>query len=1134
MDRLRSFAARPAPALLTACALVAASAFLAAPAQAQVPAAKAPKVVWYEDFENSSDTMPVPVAATNPPYAGTKYIGGLNEVYTADGDWLPQGTVSTGSGPRCNGWVVDSIEATPPADGGCTALGGVYVSRTTNGNGPANAWDYLRRMAYVMGLAQGLTPTEASINAVVASMTNGQAGAALTQPDPIQLSINSVPVRSDPSNPASPIIPYVPQKGHFYIASAMFAAVHCRIDMGTAGVTGWTTPVENVNLLVNGVEQGSRQYPGAAADPGNICPPSTSGAGTLKYYDPPSLPTAVDPAHTYYPYTDNPPASGAGNIFVVTRHSEPYQAKTGDTSLGFIISNTQTSGNANDVAFDLARIQDATPMLYKSFNAADPQDHRDGAITVGGTGTLTFIIVNTDDYLEKDGWSFTDQLPKHVTIATPANVHNTCAAGTVTLAADGTWIKVEGGRIAEGDPLIPSTGMCTISVNVTSDAPGVYVNDVNAQPAGDDGGITETDLVPDESGPAKLYVNNLFLKKTATATDAGGNAKTDGVVTKAGDLINYTFTLANQGTADDAVLDLTTLVWIDPEPQGPDGIGFTGLGDPLSIGNCKLDDGSPMPATLPPNPNANLDGSPICAGTCLVCTATYEVVQADINAIAADPTVVNGLGQIRNVAIASVDAFPPDDPTDLIPLTSTPGRANVPVRATNELTLSKVADMTVLPEAGTVVTYTVTIANEGNTTLHDVVLTDTFTGNHGTSTTTCKDNTQPTNLTVPYASLTTAPGVVMEDGYAIVCTTKYTVDANDTDVVNTATAEGKKPGDDPVPPPDPVEVELKPLVMTITLTKSATVNGSDTAPVTKVGDKIVYTFKLKNVGPTALSTGVIGTSSLVWTDPSVDPTAAPPLADGFTGVGTGGLSIGNCTVDGAPAPAELANGKTLVCTTAEYTVTQADIDNAVTYTGDQILNTNAYVTMDVYPSGHPEEAAERTSPKASYDVKVKPQPKLTLTKTANKTTLPAAGTTVIYTITFKNDGNVTLYDVSLADVFTGTGTPNTSCKRGSADVDPLAGVITMAPGETIACSTEYVVTDDDVAAGKLTNTAQAKNDPSDPLKVERKTTSDERTVDLLKYVPGATAIPTLDPSGLALLALMLGAFAWRMRRGRWS
>jgi len=117
---------------------------------------------------------------------------------------------------------------------------------------------------------------------------------------------------------------------------------------------------------------------------------------------------------------------------------------------------------------DLPQIVDVTPQLDKAFTPA--------LIGPGGTSTVTLTVTNTDDVKAKSDWSITDTLPAGLVVAGTPNIGGTCvqAAGTApfvkTAVAGGNSISVTGGDLTAG------MESCTITVDVTSDTEGTYVN----------------------------------------------------------------------------------------------------------------------------------------------------------------------------------------------------------------------------------------------------------------------------------------------------------------------------------------------------------------------------------------------------------------------------------------------------------------------------------------------------------------------------------------------------------------------------------------------------------------------------------------------------------------------------------
>lgn len=147
-----------------------------------------------------------------------------------------------------------------------------------------------------------------------------------------------------------------------------------------------------------------------------------------------------------------------------------------------------------------------------------------------------------------------------------------------------------------------------------------------------------------------------------------------------------------------------------------------------------------------------------------------------------------------------------------------------------------------------------------------------------------------------------------------------------------------------------------------------------------VGEVISYTITVSNTGNTALT-------GITVSDPSVSNLAA---------VTSGGFNIGDTNLDG-----QLSTGETWQYT-ASHTVTQADLDGDGNGNG-VISNT---VTAD----------STQTNPvSATATVVVDQRPEMTVTKTADVSSVDAAGDVINYTITVQNTGNITLAGIAVED-----------------------------------------------------------------------------------------------------------------------
>lgn len=339
---------------------------------------------------------------------------------------------------------------------------------------------------------------------------------------------------------------------------------------------------------------------------------------------------------------------------------------------------------------------------------------------------------------------------------------------------------------------------------------------------------------------------------------------------------------------------------------------------------------------------------------------------------------------------------------------SPPSTVAVPGNPAPALLLEKSVTPTTAAAAGDVVDYAFAVTNTGNVTMKNVAVTETaFSGTGPIPVVTC-----------PAAAATMLPGA------RVVCTASYTltaVDADQSQLTNTATATGAPPasaGGQVTSPPSSAVVAISENPA-LSLVKTAS-----PLQATAAGQTITYSFAVRNTGDVTVNGISIA-------------------EDAFSG--TGAAPTPTCPA-GAAA---LAPGATVTCT-ATYTVTQEDadagqIDNSATATGTS-------------PSG-----TGVTSNDAQNVVPIAPDASVTLQKTASVPNVTAAGQTVTYTFLVRNTGNVTLLS---SDVIEGRFT-------GQAALKPVCppGISSLAPGESISCTADYIVTQADIDAGTIENTA---------------------------------------------------------------
>lgn len=267
-------------------------------------------------------------------------------------------------------------------------------------------------------------------------------------------------------------------------------------------------------------------------------------------------------------------------------------------SFEIVLRNVLGNRAGNDHAFDNIRVLDVTPQLDKSFSPVD--------VPLNGTSTLTFTVTNTSELAEKNGWSFTDELPAGLTLASPAAAATTCPSGEVT-ALDG------GASIAVAGDLSDGMASCTVTVNVTSPTTGAYTN-----------------------GPDNVAVTGLNPPGKATVTFEGSLALVKSVAEKAisgaGQTLHYSFNVTNTSNVTLAPITIAETA-------------FSGTG------------GSPLVSC----PAAATALAPKAEVTC---TAEYTVTEADFtsgsitNTAVAHGGTADGHDVVSNPSNAVVNAVP--------------------------------------------------------------------------------------------------------------------------------------------------------------------------------------------------------------------------------------------------------------------------------------------------------------------------------------------------------------------------------------------------------------------------------------------------------------------------------------------
>ena len=284
------------------------------------------------------------------------------------------------------------------------------------------------------------------------------------------------------------------------------------------------------------------------------------------------------------------------------------------------------------------------------------------------------------------------------------------------------------------------------------------------------------------------------------------------------------------------------------------------------------------------------------------------------------------------------------------------------ISPSSSLTVSKTVDTAQIAAdeaiAGKRLTYTITVRNNGSSTVTGVSLADELNG----------------------ASVGKLGKTTLAPGEQTTATATYSITAGDIaagSVVNAVTVKGTAPSGKPVTSNRAtartnIEAPRSALSVSKTVDKTS-LTGAEARP----GTKLSYTITVTNGGNSTVSG--------IRLDDSMDGASGPLLAQ----------------LDRT----ELAAGETATARVS-YTVTQSDIDRG-------------RVTNTVQASGTGVGGSAVTSGRSSATTSIEASDSITVSKAVDKTEIPPSsavpGTELAYTFTVRNTGTRTLKSVSIAD-----------------------------------------------------------------------------------------------------------------------
>jgi len=748
--------------------------------------------------------------------------------------------------------------------------------------------------------------------------------------------------------------------------------------------------------------------------------------------------------------------------------------------------------------------------LIKSISSID-DTVADGITSIGDTINYTFIVTNTGD-VPLTAVTVTDTVATvvggPVDLAVGASDTTTFTATYVITAQDLLDGGVENTATATGTP---------------PDGPQVTdVSDTGTDPSGDpvpDPEGTETDNPLDEfpnddtdptEDPTTFLLTptpEISLIKSISSVD---DTVADGVP-GIGDTINYTFIVTNTG--DVPLTDVTISDTIATVVGGPIDLAV-GASDTTTFtatyvitAQDILDGGVENTATATGN---DPDGNPV--------TDISDTGTAPDGTDVPDPEgteTPNPLEENPND-----DTDPTEDPTTFL---LTPDPAINLIKSISSID-DTVADG--FTSIGDTINYTFIVTNTGNVPLTDVTISDTIATVVGGPISLAIGESDSTTFTATYVitaqdildggveNTATATGND-PDGNPVTDISDTGTDPDGADVDDPENTETdnpleENPNDDTDPTEDPTTLLLTP-APAINLIKSiSSIDDTVADGFTSIGDTINYTFIVTNTGNVPL------------TDVTISDTIA--------------------TVVGGPI--SLAVGASDSTTfTATYVITAQDIldggvENTATATGN---DPDGNPVTDISDTGTDPDGADVDDPENTETdnpleenpnddtdptedpttLLLTPAPAINLIKSvssvadANANGFIDAGDIITYDFVVTNTGNVPLTDVTVTDTV----------------ATMAGGPIDLAVGESDSTTftATYTITDADVIAGGVENTATATgNDPdgnpvsdisdtgTDPDGADVDDPEDTETDNPLDEFPNDDTDPTDDPTTFSL------------------
>ena len=721
-------------------------------------------------------------------------------------------------------------------------------------------------------------------------------------------------------------------------------------------------------------------------------------------------------------------------------------------------------GNTTNDSTIVETISDVSVQITKSSSVVDVNSN--GKTDTGDQINYTIVLTNTGNALLSDisiSDTLTDGAGNTLSLTTaPTFVSASAGSTSVTLEA-GDQATFSASYVIEQSAA--NTGSVINRATVTASSPG-NTNDVTD--TSDDPNTAEADdatIVSITPTPA------VEVTKTVAVVENG-----DGDL-GLGDTVRYTIVIENKGN-----VPLTSIVISDT---------FTdSLGNVMSLTTTPSFDFSDLGSN---------EGS-IAPGEKAYYIATFEVDQASIDAGGllnqATVTVSSTGGQVSDTSDDGIDGDgnTVDDVTELV------------IDHDPVILVTKTASVNDIDSDGNnlndVITYTITVENQGNVTLNDLTLTDTLTDGNDQGLTL---DSGPTFVSATASSTSTT----LQVGGTATFTAVYTIDQQAVDsgrVLNSALGVASSPsgnsdtsdtsddGDD-----SDGDIDDDPTIVTLTATPSIDVsksaslvdpnnNGAD------LGDTIVYTITVTNTGDLTL-TGV-------------------GISDTITDGNGGALSLSSGPTLTSGNAASLDVGASLTYS-ATFVINQPAVDSGSVINVANITASSPGQTRNVSGTSDDPDTIAQDDPTV---VTISSNPLIEVLKsvqiTDNGDGVTGKGDIARYTITVQNTGDITLNNITVSDTLTDLNgnTLNLDSGPSFSGSDQGSAQGSLKPSETATYIGLYIINQSAVDNGGISNVAQAiSGSVSDTSDDPNTAEADDATVTTI------TASPSLEVTKSAIV-----------------